>query len=141
MVGALAGAHISISFTQAQARQGEEVGGGGGTVNPSEMEPQGSKTLLSTEPQRQPSWFVWTLMKGTRLLMLTVLWSGLGMGAGLFGGIVVLLALGILHHRLPPMDLAYRYSAIPAAIIAGSGAFTWNLMRTVQAAVKRGRQR
>jgi len=128
---------------QAQTGQGKELasrGESGGTVNPNDMDSHGSKTLLSSEPIRQPSWLVWTLMKGFRLLLLTVLWSGLGMGTGLFGGIVVILTTGILHHRMPPMDLAYRQGAIPAAIVAGSCAFMWNLVRTVQAAVKRARE-
>ena len=106
-------------------------------MNPNESESRGSKTLFPSEPMRQPSWLVWTLMKGFRLLLLTVLWSGLGAGAGLFCGIVVLMTAGILHHRMPPMDLAYRQGAIPAAIVAGSCAFVWNLVRTVQAAATR----
>ena len=109
-------------------------------MNRNEIESRGSKTLLPSEPMRQPSWFVWALMKGFRLLTLTILWSALGMGAGLFGGIVVLLTTGILHHRMPPMDLAYRQAAIPAAIVAGSCAFVWNLVRTVQAAAKRAKE-
>ena len=101
------------------------------------MESRGSKTLLPSEPMRQPSWLVWTLMKGFRLLALTALWSGLGMGAGLFAGILVLMTAGVLHHRLPPMDLAYRQAAFPAAIVAGTCALVWNLVRTVQAAIRR----
>ena len=103
------------------------------------MDSRESKTLLPSEPMRQPSWLVWTLMKGFRLLTLTVLWSGVGMGAGLFVGILVLMIAGVLHHHLPPMDLAYRRVAIPAAIIVGSCAFVWNLVRTVQAAARRRR--
>ena len=103
------------------------------------MDSRESKTLLSSEPMRQPSWLVWTLMKGFRLILLTVLWSGVGMGAGLFGGILVLMTVGMIHHHLPPMDLAYRRAAVPAAILVGSCAFVWNLMRTVQAAARRGR--
>ena len=88
---------------------------------------------------RQPSWLVWTLMKGFRLLLLTMLWSGLGMGAGLFGGIAVLMAAAVIHNRMPQMDLAYRQISIPAAIVVGSCAFVWNLVRTVQAAAQRRR--
>jgi hypothetical protein len=110
-------------------------------VNPTEMDPHGSKTLLSSKPMRQPSRLAWTLMKVLRLLVLTVFWSGLGMAAGLFCGILVLVTAGILHHRLPPMDLAYRQGAIPAAIVAGGCAFVWNLVRTVQAAARRGKER
>ena len=98
-----------------------------------------SKTLVAGEPMRQPSWLVWTLMKGFRLLLLTMLWSGLGMGAGLFGGIAVLMAAAVIHNRMPQMDLAYRQISIPAAIVVGSCAFVWNLVRTVQAAAQRRR--
>jgi len=110
-------------------------------MNSTDMDPRGSKTLLPSEPMRQPSWLVWALVKSFRLLALTVLWAGLGMAAGLFAGIVVLLTMGVFHHRMPPMDLAYRQGAIPAAIIAGSCAFVWNVVRTVQAAAKRGKER
>jgi hypothetical protein len=96
-----------------------------------------SKTLVAGDPMRQPSWMVWTLMKGFRLLLLTALWSGLGMGAGLFGGIVVLMAAAVIHNRMPRMDIAYRNISIPVAIVAGSCAFLWNLVRTVQAAAQR----
>ena len=109
-------------------------------MNPGEMEAQGSKTLLPSQPVRQPSWPVWTLMKSFRLVLLTVLWSGLGMGAGLFAGILVLMTAGILHNRMPRMELAYRDVAIPAAIVAGGCAFLWNLVRTLQAAARRPRQ-
>jgi hypothetical protein len=105
------------------------------------MEARGSKTLSTVEPSRQPSWLVWALMKGFRLLFLTVLWSGLGMGLGLLTGILVLMTAGALHHRMPEMDVAYRQIAIPFALFTGGCAFLWNLMRTLQAAARRGRER
>ncbi len=82
----------------------------------SEMEARGSKTLVGSEPMRQPSWLVWTLMKGFRVVVLTVLWSGLGMGAGLFCGIMGVMIAGALMHRTPDMSMAYRYVSIPVAI-------------------------
>jgi hypothetical protein len=103
----------------------------------SEMEARGSKTLIAAEPMRQPSWPVWTLMKGFRIVMLTVLWSGLGMGAGLFCGIVGLVAASAVLHQRPEMDLAYRHIAIPVAVFVGSCTLLWNLMRTIQAAAQR----
>ena len=39
----------------------------------SEMEARGSKTLLAGEAMREPSWLVWTLMKCSRVIVLTVL--------------------------------------------------------------------
>ena len=103
----------------------------------SEMEALGSKTLVAAEPMRQPSWPVWTLMKGFRVVLLTVLWSGLGMGAGLFCGILGVVVSSAILHRSPNMGLAYRYFAIPVALCAGGGALLWNLMRTAQAAMQR----
>jgi hypothetical protein len=103
------------------------------------METRGRRTLLGGEPMREPSWPVWTLMKGFRLVVLTVLWAGLGMGVGLFCGIFGLLVWGAVAHHTPDMELAYRRVAIPLAIGAGSCAFVWNLLRTVQAAAQRRR--
>jgi hypothetical protein len=103
----------------------------------SEMEARGSKTLVASEPMRRPSWLVWTLMKGFRVVLLTVLWSGLGMGAGLFCGILGVMAGSALLHRNLQMALAYRYVAIPGAACAGGCALLWNLVRTAQAAARR----
>jgi hypothetical protein len=103
------------------------------------MEARGSKTLVASEPMKQPSWLVWTLMKGIRLVMLTLLWTGLGMGAGLFCGIAGLMIAGAVTHRIPEMSMAYRNISIPVAIFSGSCAFLWNLVRTIQAAWRRGK--
>ena len=125
--------HIRIGW-QMWARQS------GGDVTPTGREARGSRNLLGGEPTRQPSWLVWTVMKGFRLLFLTLLWAGVGMGVGLFGGILGLMTAGAIHHQMPAMDLAYRRISIPVAIASGSCAFLWNLMRTVQAAVRRGKR-
>jgi hypothetical protein len=111
------------------------------SVKVSEMEARGSKTLVAGEPMKQPSWLVWTVMKGTRLALLTLLWAGLGMGAGLFCGIVGLMIGGAMTHRIPDMTTAYRHISIPVAIFSGSCACLWNLMRTAQAAVRRRKDR
>ncbi len=42
------------------------------------------------------------------MLLLTVLWTGLGMGVGLFCGIVGLVSWSAITRRTPEMDLAYR---------------------------------
>jgi hypothetical protein len=107
------------------------------SVKLSEMEARGSKTLVGGEPMKEPSWPVWTLMKGFRLILLTVLWTAVGMGAGLFCGILGVLVLGAVHHQTPDMSMAYRSVSIPVAILSGSCAFGLNLVRTLQAAVKR----
>lgn len=109
------------------------------SVKPSEMEARGSKTLVAVEASAKPSWLAWTLMKVARLLLLTVFWGGLGMGVGLFCGIVGVLIRGALLHASPDMSAAYRYVSIPLAILCGSCAFLWNLLRSVQAAARRRR--
>jgi hypothetical protein len=110
------------------------------SVKVSEMEARGSKTLVGGEPMRHPSWLVWTLMKGARVVLLTVLWTGLGMGVGLFCGIIGLLVKSAILHQTPDMSVAYRYISIPLAITSGSCAFLWNLIRTFQSARKRKAQ-
>jgi hypothetical protein len=110
-------------------------------VKLSEMEARGSKTLVDGEPMREPSWLVWSLMKGFRVLFLTVLWAGLGMGVALFCGILGVLAFSALQHRTPDMSMAYRYISIPVAIVCGSCAFCWNVFRVAQAAGRRRREK
>jgi hypothetical protein len=105
------------------------------------MEARGSKTLIGGKPMRQPNWLVWAVMKGFRVVVLTVLWAALGMGVGLFVAIFVLMTAGALQHRMPNMELAYRDISIPLAIAAGGGALVWNLVRVVQAGVRRVNQR
>jgi nitric oxide reductase large subunit len=108
-------------------------------IKSSEMEARGSKNLLSGEPMRQQSWPSWILMKSLRILVLTILWTGVGMGAGLFAGIVVMMfSIVFVHHR-PDLTQAYRHGAFPAAIGAGAVAFVWNVLRTMQAAAARAK--
>jgi len=80
---------------------------------------------------------MWILTKTVRLLVLTLVWTGVGMGAGLFCGIVVVMVSALLTHRTPDMTEAYRHGAIPAAIGAGSVALLWNLIRIIQDAGSR----
>jgi 1,4-dihydroxy-2-naphthoate octaprenyltransferase len=108
-------------------------------VKVSEMEARGSKTLVAAEPLKEPTWLGWTLTSSFRVIMLAVLWAGLGMGVGLFFGIFAVLALGAIQHQTPDMSLAYRHVAVPVAILSGSCAFLWNLFRMVQEGAKRGR--
>ncbi len=108
-------------------------------VKGSDMEARGSKTLAGGEPVREPSWPAWMLMKVFRLVTLTVFWTGLGMGVGLFCGIAGVMAWSAMAHRTLEMEIAYRDVAIPLAACTGSCAFLWNLLRTVQAVVRRRR--
>lgn len=86
---------------------------------------------------REPSWLVWMVMKAMRLLLLTILWTGVGMGVGLFCGIIGVAGWSAVGHHTPEMDMAYRRVAVPVAVIVGGCAFLWNLLRIMQAAVRR----
>lgn len=115
------------------------------TVKVSDMAEDDGKKLRESRPAGQPGWPMWILIKTLRLLVLTLVWAGLGMGAGLFCGIAVVMVSALLTHRTPDMTEAYRHGAIPAAIGAGSVALLWNLIRTIQEASTRlessGRER
>jgi hypothetical protein len=116
----------------------------GGNAVTSQIDDRRPKTLLPGKPVTEPSWFVWCVMKTTRVLAFTVLWTGLGMGVGLFCGIVgVILASAFAHHA-PVMSMAYRRVAFPVAITSGTCAFLWNVFRAIQAGkqrMKHGRKR
>jgi hypothetical protein len=109
------------------------------TVKLSEMEARGSKTLIATEPMREPSWLVWMLMKGFRTVVLTVFWAGIGMGVGLFCGIMGVLLMSLVQHRAVDMSVAYRYVAIPVAIVSGTCTLGWNLCQVALEAAERRR--
>lgn len=100
-----------------------------------------SRNLFGGERVPEPGWTVWLFVKLFRLVVLTVLWTGVGMGAGLFAGIVVMMGASAFVHHTPDLTQAYRHGGFPAAIGAGAVAFLWNLMRTIQAASERAAKR
>ena len=88
----------------------------------------------------RPSWYVRLIMVSFRTVLLTLLFAGLGMGVGLFVGIVGTIAVAAAHHVSPDMTHAYRYYAIPTGVVLGAGAFLWNVIGAVREAIKtRGR--
>ena len=107
----------------------------------SENDDRQSKTLLPGKPVTEPTWLVWTLMKTGRVVGFAVLWTGLGMGVGLFCGIIGVVAASALAHHAPVMSMAYRRVAFPVAITSGASAFLWNLFRVIQSAQERMAQR
>ena len=46
----------------------------------SEMEARGTRRWWASEPRKEPSWLVWTLMKAFRVVVLTVLVDRAGHG-------------------------------------------------------------
>jgi zinc transporter ZupT len=80
-------------------------------------------------------------MKGFRVVSLTVLWAGVGMGVGLFCGIIGVLVLSVVQQRALDLSLAYRNIATPIAILVGGCAFLWNAFRMMQETARRARAR
>ncbi len=102
----------------------------------SEMEARGRRRWWPANRGKSRAGWCGRVMKGFRIVLLTVLWSGLGMGAGLFCGIVGVVAWSAISTGRRIWHLAYRSISIPVAIVSGSCAFLWNLMRTLQARQK-----
>lgn len=55
----------------------------------------------------------------------------LGMGVGLFLGIIVTLISAGFHHSSPDMTMAYRRFAVPVAILSGGGMLLYILISSV----------
>ena len=91
----------------------------------------------ATMSKPHPSWFVKTLMITFRIVFLTLLMTGLGMGLGLFTGILTTVIGGLFAHH--PLDLtrSYKVFAIPSAVIFGSCALVFQIVRAVREAVRR----
>jgi hypothetical protein len=60
---------------------------------------------------------------GLRVLVFAITCTGLGMGTGLFLGIIVQVGRSLIHRSAPiDMTVAYRIFGIPLAILCGVGA-------------------
>ena len=57
-----------------------------------------------------------------RVLLFAITCTGLGMAVGLFSGIVVQVLRSVGHHGALDMTVAYRYFAIPLAVVLGIAA-------------------
>ena len=58
-----------------------------------------------------------------RVVLITLVLTGLTFAVSLFVGILGMLAFGLLRGHLPDMRLAYRHFALPIAATAGTLAF------------------
>jgi uncharacterized membrane protein len=58
-----------------------------------------------------------------RVLLITLVLTGLTFAVSLFVGILGLLGWGLFHGHLPDMRLAYRHFALPIAATVGTVAF------------------
>jgi uncharacterized BrkB/YihY/UPF0761 family membrane protein len=91
----------------------------------------------ATMTKPRPSWFVRTLMVTFRILFLTLLVTGLGMGLGLFVGILTTVIGGAVTHHALDLTRAYRVFAIPSAIVFGSCALVFQIIKSVREAVRK----
>ena len=91
----------------------------------------------ATMTKPRPSWFVKTLMIVFRIVFLTLLVTGLGMGLGLFVGILTTVIGGAVNHHALDLTRAYRVFAIPSAVIFGSCALIFQVVKSVREAVAR----
>jgi hypothetical protein len=105
-----------------------------------QMEARGTKTLFVEGPSRRESWLFWLFVRLVRVLALTLLWMGIGMGAGLFVGILWMIGTSVITHSDVRMALAYRSIAAPVAVATGVVALGWNLVQAVRAARERSSQ-
>ncbi|MDR3763346.1 MAG: hypothetical protein P4M01_04550 [Acidobacteriota bacterium] len=103
-----------------------------------EIDERKPKVLFGGEQHPQPGWFVWSVMKATRVLGFTLLWAGIGMAVGLFFGILFVMLATSFQHHVPDMSLAYRVIAVPVAAVCGGVAFVWTLVGIFRAG--RGKQ-
>ncbi len=72
-----------------------------------------------TIPARRRSKFSVAFTSAVRVLFTTLLFTGGGMGAGLFLGIVGMVLYGMISGNKIDMANAYKHVAIPIAVLAG----------------------
>jgi uncharacterized membrane protein len=58
-----------------------------------------------------------------RVLLITLVLTGLTFAVSLLLAILSMLVIGILHGHLPDMRMAYRHFALPVAVTVGTVAF------------------
>jgi hypothetical protein len=85
------------------------------------------------EVPRQPGPLARLLGSAVRVLFATLIFTGAGMGVGLFLGIIGMIAYGLAAGIQPDMRNAYRHFAIPVALTIGSIAFLGALVLEVRA--------
>lgn len=67
-----------------------------------------------------------------KVLYTTLLFTAAGMGAGLFLGILVMVAFGLISGGKVDMANAYRHVAIPVAILCGSVALIGSIVLEIR---------
>lgn len=83
-------------------------------------------------PARRRSKFSVAFTSAVRVLFTTLLFTGGGMGAGLFLGIVGTVIYGMISGNKIDMTNAYKHVAIPIATLAGSVALIGSVVLEVR---------
>lgn len=69
-----------------------------------------------------------------RVLLVTCIFTLLGFAIGLFCGIGVAVLAGLIRHVHPDMTMAYRFGAIPFAVVAFAVTFLMMLFNEIRRA-------
>jgi cytochrome b subunit of formate dehydrogenase len=91
----------------------------------------------ATMTKPRPSWFVRFIMITFRICFVTLLLTGLGMGVGLFVGILTTVIGGAISHHAIDLTRAYKVFAIPSALVFGSCTLLFQIVKSVREAVSR----
>jgi len=84
-------------------------------------------------PPPQPAPLARLLVSAVRVLFTTLIFTGAGMGVGLFVGIFGMITYGLAAGVQPDMRNAYRHFAIPMAVTIGCLAFVGALVLEIRA--------
>lgn len=90
---------------------------------------------MHSQPPK-PNRFQKAFMVAFRTLFVTLLFTMAGMAIGLFVGIIGTAILNAVRHGGVDMSNAYRHVAIPAAIIAGSCAFLFQVIAGIRTSLR-----
>lgn len=71
-----------------------------------------------------------------RIILLTALFAALGMGVGLFAGIMGTIIYNAVKHTNIDLATAYRSVAIPSAVVCGALALLYNIGMTIRTAMR-----
>ena len=91
----------------------------------------------ATMTKPRPSWFVRFIMISFRICFVTLLLTGVGMGVGLFVGILTTVIGGAFTHHAIDLTRAYRVFAIPSAFVFGSCTFVFQIVKTLRETFRR----
>ena len=90
----------------------------------------------ATMTKPRPSRFIRFLMISFRICFVTLLLTGVGMGLGLFVGILTTVIGGAISHHAIDLTRAYKVFAIPSALVFGSCTLVFQTVKSVREAFR-----